>query len=114
MTTIVGVVGFVVLASAGASLRWFVTSYGNGDVPLGTFAVNVTASLLLGLVVGFEVGGEVGLQVALLGTLSTWSTLANEVGVMLRTGRDQLAWLYLGTTVVAGVSAAWLGLLLGR
>ncbi len=114
MTAVLTIIGFAVAAGIGGSLRWVSLEYGNGEAPLGTFAVNVFASLVLGLLVGFEVGGELFLQVALLGTLSTWSTLANEVAKLLRTGNDGLAAVYLSTTIVAGVCAAWGGLLLGR
>lgn len=114
MTTVLTIAGFVLAAGVGGSLRWIVSEYGNSEVPLGTFAANVAASLLLGLLVGFDVGGVVLLQVALLGTLSTWSSLANEVAKMLRAGQGNLASLYLSTTVIAGVCAAWAGLLVGR
>lgn len=114
MTAVLTVIGFMVAAGIGGSLRWISSEYGDGEAPLGTFAVNVLSSLLLGLLVGFDVGGELFFQVALLGTLSTWSTLANQVAKFLRAGNDGLAAIYLSTTIVAGVCAAWGGLLLGR
>lgn len=107
------VLGFVAAAAVATLIRWTVGAYLNAEVPLGTFFVNVAASLALGYVAASNTGSSVVLQVAFLGALSTWSSLANEVATMMRASKDALAALYLGCTLVAGIAAAWLGLLLG-
>lgn len=107
-------VWFVGLAGIGAITRWLLGSYLNDEVPLGTFTANVVASLAIGYLSASGTGSALLLQTALLGALSTWSSLAAEVSKLMRASRNRLATLYLGMTLVSGVAAAWLGILLGR
>lgn len=98
-------------AAVGAPLRyltdrWMRVRLGDG-FPWGTLAVNVAGSLLLGFLVGLPVGPRVA---ALLGTgfcgaLTTYSTFAlGTVGLVRRR-----AVLYAAASVVAGLTAAYLG-----
>ncbi|HEV2890652.1 MAG TPA: CrcB family protein [Frankiaceae bacterium] len=75
--------------------------------PWGTFAVNVSGSLLLGLLVGLGTGGDAAaaLGTGLLGSYTTFSAYAVEV--------VRGAPLYAGLSVVCGILAAAAGLSLG-
>lgn len=77
----------------------------------GTFTANLLAVLVLGAVVGS--GGIGGITVLALGTgfagaLSTWSTLAREIGQLLQARRFRLVAGYTSATLIAGVATAWL------
>ncbi len=77
---------------------------------LATASVNVAAAFLLGWAVTFDGVLGAGIRVGLLGALSTWSTLANQLAELGRERRWVEAAAYLMATLVAGVGAAWIGL----
>lgn len=115
MTALLVVLG----AALGAPLRYAVdllirARFGSG-FPWGTFAVNVVASLLLGLVLGAVASPAV---VALVGTgfcgaLSTYSTFGHETVALAARGSRLRAVLNALGSVLACLGAAGLGLLLG-
>ncbi|MCP9801841.1 CrcB family protein [Synechococcus sp. RedBA-s] len=86
----------------------------------GTFGVNVTAAFALGLLVALErrcgLGGS-GLMLLLatgfLGSLSTFSTLMVEVLQVVRQGQPGEAVQLAAASVLAGLLAVQLGLLIG-
>ncbi|MDM7936950.1 MAG: CrcB family protein [Cyanobium sp. CZS 48M] len=86
----------------------------------GTFGVNVAAAFALGLLVALErrcgLGGS-GLWLLLatgfLGSLSTFSTLMVEVLQVVRDGQPGAALLLALASVLAGLLALQLGLLIG-
>ncbi len=104
---------FVLAAAAATCLRVVVCDQLNGDLPVGTFAVNVGAALALGALSRLPGPWLTVAGVAGLGALSTWSTVANEVATMARAGHGAQGLLYLLATVSSGVLAAWIGLHLG-
>lgn len=106
------VLAFMPLAAAGGLLRWQLGERLNDTLPLGTLAANTLASLSVGLLSGQGSTSEVLLGVGLLGALSTWSTLANDVASLHRAGRSSTALLYLTATLLLGIGAAWAGLAL--
>jgi CrcB protein len=94
---------------------------GYGELPEATLAVNVTGSFLLALllVLVLEVWPPTRhvrplLAVGFLGSFTTFSTRMVELDQMLADGATPLALSYLAASVLAGVGAAVLGLLLGR
>ena len=114
---IIGVViALTALAAAGgAVLRHLAGGQLNSDeFPLGTLAVNLAASFLLGVIVSADDPLPTVVGIGALGALSTWSTVANEAAEMARTGRAALGLTYLGLTVSSGVLIAWFGLQLGQ
>ncbi len=102
-----------IAAAAGAALRFVVGGYLNHEFPVGTLAVNLVASFLLGLVVSAADPIPTIVGIGALGALSTWSTAATEAAEMARTDRAALGLTYLGLTVSSGVLLAWFGLQLG-
>lgn len=106
-------VGVAVAAACGALLRFAVGRWLNGELPYGTLAVNVVASLALGVISAADDPFPVIVGIGGLGALSTWSTAANEVASLARDGQGSLAAGHLGLTVSTGVLAAWVGLQIG-
>lgn len=113
---------------AGAALRYAVDEVvtarwqraGNRHFPLGTFMVNVTGSLALGLLVGMLSGVTAGSEyvlavfgTGLLGGYTTFSTASLDAVGLVRSGHGLTALGYaVGTmlaTVLAAVSGLWLG-----
>ena len=92
-------------AGVGAPLRFLAGHYLDGRYPLGTLAVNIAGSFLLGLFSGMSLSGH---QAALLGTgfcgaFTTYSALAvKSVELGRRTGTAYA----VGTVLAAVVAAA--------
>jgi CrcB protein len=111
-------VAVAVAAGLGAVLRYLVDvslARRLGDaLPWGTFAVNVTGSLALGIAVS-TLSGDVLAVVGpgLLGGYTTLSTLVWESVALAERGRWRASAVNLLGSAVAGVAAAALGLLLG-
>ncbi|GIJ43826.1 hypothetical protein Val02_07120 [Virgisporangium aliadipatigenens] len=84
--------------------------------PVGTFLVNVTGSLVLGLVTGAatalppEVGTLVG--TGFCGALTTYSTFGNETLQLWRDDRRRIAVGYVTASALAGLAGAFLGVAL--
>ncbi len=107
-------VGLIAAAAAGSMLRYLFAELGNADLPVGTLVVNLVASFVMGLVAAkTDSNSNIAFQVGLLGTMSTWSTVAHEVASLSRNRRGGEAAAYLALSVVLGVVAAWLGLRVG-
>lgn len=109
----------------GALTRWWVSEAlhsGAPDArfPWGTFTVNLVGALFLGLLYGVFQHVEVSAQlrafmtVGVLGAFTTFSTFSFEAVALAHGGAPGRAAVYLGTSVVAGVLLAWLGLQIGQ
>lgn len=106
-------------AAVGAPVRFVVATWLDDGLPIGTFAVNVAGSLLLGLFSALALDGSTA---ALLGTgfcggLTTYSAFAAQ-SVRLEQGgrpaRRRLRGLaYAVATVVVSLAAAALGFWVG-
>ncbi|ABD11690.1 chromosome condensation protein CrcB [Frankia sp. CcI156] len=116
-------------AAAGAPLRYLtdraVQTRHDTVFPWGTFTVNVTASLLLGLVAGAAGAGAPPAWVAseqvvslvgtgLCGALSTYSTFSYETLRLAEDGARLLAAANVAGSVLAAFGAAALGAALAR
>jgi CrcB protein len=106
-------------AAAGAPCRWLLDQALQGrrarPFPVGTFAVNVVGSFVLGALLGAGLEGTGGERLlALLGTgfcgaFTTFSTFAYETVVLAEEGSSPVALANLALSVVAGLAAAWAG-----
>ena len=110
----------IVGAAVGAPLRYatdrIVQSRHDTGFPWGTFTVNVAGSLLLGCLLGLPVAPWLA---ALLGTgfcgaLTTYSTFSFETLRLVRAGERALAMAYAIGGVLAGLGAAYVGLMLAQ
>ena len=95
------------LAAVGALLRWQTSA--TLPRPLGTLGVNIVGAFVLGVLLDSTGGSDVSVGVGLLGTLSTFSTLVDDLAV-LWVERRLHAVIYGVATLILGVGAAWLGL----
>ncbi len=111
---------FVLAAATGAVLRAQLGSLndrtaddrlpGRLAFPLGTLIANLAASFALGAAQGLDGTAQAVIGAALLGALSTWSTLANEIHQRWRNDARRHAWAVLAISLVGGISLAWIGL----
>jgi CrcB protein len=83
--------------------------------PLGTLAVNLSGSLLLGLLIGLAVHGHAYLLLgtATIGSYTTFSTWMLDTERLLRDGRLARVALNLAGSLLLGVGALLLGRALG-
>ena len=81
---------------------------------LGTLIANMCACLILGVIARlFDAFAYTAGGVGFAGALSTWSTLANELGNLLKTHNYRLFAGYLTATIIGGLAALQLGLTIG-
>jgi fluoride exporter len=103
-------------AALGAPLRLLAAHHLDDDFPLGTLAVNVAGSFLLGLFSGLSLSGQslAFLGVGFCGALTTYSAFAVQVAERVRREDSRnLGLLYALGTVVLAVGAAALGYVMG-
>jgi CrcB protein len=107
-------------AMVGAPLRYLtdraVQSRHDSVFPWGTFAVNVTGCLILGLLTGAVAAGAASSHLQLLlgtglcGALTTYSTFSYETLRLTETGAGLYALANIVGGVTAGLGAAFLGI----
>lgn len=109
----------------GAILRyWFkgvqITNY-HENFPLNTFIINITGSFILALVLTsasevwkFDSNIRIGIAVGFLGALTTFSTLCKETAGLLYSGDYFPAISYIAASTLAGLAAAYYGMILAR
>jgi len=111
----------VAIAAAGGAvarytLDFHLTARSASQLPWGTFVVNVSGSLALGMVAGWvlfhdaPMAWRIVLGTGFLGAYTTFSTWMMESLVLLQRGQRQAAVLNLAGSWAAGTAAAALGL----
>ena len=87
----------------------------------GTFVVNMTACLIIGFTitllgkhVELSPGWRYLIPIGFIGAYSTFSTFEWEMFTALETGAFLLCALYVSLSVLVGLIAVWLGVLLAR
>lgn len=110
---IIGLGGFV-----GAVLRYFISTRMNKEnrLPMGTLAVNLMGSLLIGLIFGLELPKlwTVFLASGVMGALTTYSTLLKELLQLWKGGHRREALLYSMLTFGFGTVLAYAGFTIGQ
>ena len=114
--------GWVLVAlvgGAGATARFLLDGAVSARVasrfPIGTFAVNISGALVLGLLNGLALTGEALIiaGTATIGSYTTFSTWMLESQRLAEDAEVPTAALNLALSLVAGVGAAALGRLIG-
>ncbi|MEU7057438.1 fluoride efflux transporter CrcB [Streptomyces sp. NPDC046197] len=110
--------------AVGAALRYLIdrTVQARHDTtfPWGTFAVNVTGSMILGMLTGAALAAASPQDVQLLlgtglcGALTTYSTFSYETLSLAEAGARFLAAVNVIASVVAGLGALFVGLALAQ
>ena len=117
---LVGTGGFLGSISRFLTSR-FMQNYFPSAFPFGTFLVNISGCFLIGLIYGLSErtsllssGWKLFLAVGFCGGFTTFSTFANENLALLRDGEFFNFFLYTGLSVVLGIAATFLGVLLTK
>ncbi|MHB8880856.1 MAG: fluoride efflux transporter CrcB [Thermodesulfovibrionales bacterium] len=117
---IVGAGGFLGAIARYAVALWIGQNWGR-SFPLGTFVINVSGSLLIGLFMPlvterFMVNPQWRLffAVGFLGAYTTFSTFEFETGNLLKDGELALAALNVVLSVVAGFAALKVGNIIAK
>jgi fluoride exporter len=112
-------VGVALLSGIAALARFLVvalvSSRAAGTFPLGTFVVNITGALLLGLVIGLAIEGDalVLIGTATLGSYTTFSTWMLETERLTEEGQLPVAAFNILLSLAVGVGAIALGRVIG-
>ncbi|MBS4190816.1 fluoride efflux transporter CrcB [Bacillus sp. FJAT-49705] len=111
MIWIIGVGG-----SFGALLRYLIGAFINkkskGTFPLGTWIINLTGSLLLGLLAKLHITNQIQdwvwfmFGIGFCGAFTTFSTFSNETVKLLLEKQFKIAFIYVISSVFISVAAA--------
>ena len=109
---IAGAVGSIVRYAIGLSVD-------QSRFPWATFGINVAGALLLGFFLAVALGHlpmsvMTPIAVGLIGGFTTFSTFTWEAFTLGRTGRSEVALLYVTVSICCGLVAAWAGYTAGR
>lgn len=113
-------IGAVLGANTRFLLGGWIGDHASSSFPWGTFVINVTGSLAIGLVLGLAADRAMpwwwrpGFAIGFLGAYTTFSTLMLESWRLAEDGSWGLALLNLTLSVVLGMGAVFAGLTVGR
>jgi len=101
----------------GAALRYCIYYFiRNQSFPFATLMINVTGSFFLGLIMAysfkngdFSEGAKLFIATGICGGFTTFSTFSFENLELLQQGKFNLAFIYIISSVLAAIIAAWLG-----
>jgi len=117
---LVGTGGFLGSVSRFLASRLIQTNL-QSAFPFGTFFVNITGCLLIGLIYGFSdrsslltPGWKMFLAAGFCGGFTTFSTFANENLALLRDGDFFHFGLYTALSVFLGITATFFGVLITK
>lgn len=117
---LVGTGGFLGSISRYLASRFLQNSIPS-SFPYGTFFVNITGCLLIGIIYGLSERSSLltpewrlFLAVGFCGGFTTFSTFANENLALLRDGEFFYFFLYTGLSVFLGIAATFIGVLMTK
>lgn len=88
--------------------------------PYGTLAVNVLGCLCIGIIFGIASRGNMSQEMkmffatGLMGGFTTFSAFSNETITMMNAGQHLQAFTYVLVSVMSGLAATYLGLILSK
>ena len=116
-----GAIGSLLRYQVGRLMTYLVGVQAVTTFPWATLTVNVTGSLAMGLLGGWLArhgqGGEAWrlfVGVGLLGGFTTFSSFSLEMMVLIERGEPWQAFVYSAVSVLAGLSALYVGLITMR
>jgi CrcB protein len=116
-----GAIGAVLRYQLGRGMTAWLGAPVVSAFPWATLAANVIGSFAMGLLAGFLArhgqGGEQArllLGVGLLGGFTTFSAFSLELMLLIERGQATQAFVYAAVSVLAGLSALYLGLIVMR
>jgi CrcB protein len=99
----------------------FVARYFSGHFPLATFITNFLGCFLIGILMGYFLKSQTEhnamrwlLVAGFCGSYTTFSAFGYESVNLIQTQQLLTAFAYIALSVIAGLAAVWLGLLLSR
>lgn len=108
----------------GANARYLVAGWATrqfgASFPYGTFLINLSGSVVLGIVIAAmarypaQHNLRLFFAVGFLGAYTTFSTFSFESLQLIQQGRPMFAFFYVVGSAALGILGAWLGFLLGR
>ncbi|PLT33706.1 fluoride efflux transporter CrcB [Bacillus sp. V5-8f] len=107
--------GGAIGAAARYLLGAFLKSRGKGEFPAGTWLINITGSLLLGMLTGLYVSQSLApwlwnlFGIGFCGAYTTFSTFGTENMALIEKKKYKIALFYIVSTVITGILAAAAG-----
>lgn len=116
-----GAIGSVLRYQAGRGITQWLGPQAVSAFPWATLAVNIVGSLAMGLLAGWLARHSEGAEpvrlligVGLLGGFTTFSAFSLEMMVLIERGQAAQAFVYAAVSVLAGLSALYVGLIAMR
>lgn len=106
--------------AAGSIIRYqigkIIAQKRDSHFPWGTFAINISGAVLLGLVTGLDPGRNASLLIAegFLGAYTTFSTFMVEGFHLFRENEKKNAFVYIACTLVLGIIGYAAGFAISR
>lgn len=109
--TLAAVLGVLVTGALGGACRYLLSQHPGGLC--GTWAANMIGSLAAGLALGLSGLSQTIVAAGFAGAISTFSTLAQELGELVKRHRYFRFGGYVAATICGGLAFGWVGLRLG-